>query len=71
MLSVKLVQLARVACDSAACPTIFATDRDTVVVQGYQVAPVDAGVDVPTGEFLVEIPRALLLDSSARLGISG
>jgi hypothetical protein len=46
------------ACYGGTCPTIYDTDRGTVVVQGWKV--VDADVEVPDGEALVEIPRELL-----------
>jgi hypothetical protein len=54
--------VARVACASGGCPTIFAADGDMVVVQGYAVDAAEAGVDLPEGEFLVRIPRDLLQD---------
>jgi hypothetical protein len=62
---VKLV--AKVACASSGCPAIFAEDGDTVVVQGYAVNAVDAGVDLPPGELLVRIPRSLVHDGSTAL----
>jgi hypothetical protein len=51
--------------DSAAgqSPALFATDRGTLVVQGYEVTDpqglADVG-DIPQGETLVEIPGELL-----------
>lgn len=46
------------------CPSVYETDRDTVVVQGWKVAEGDpAWGDVrflDPSETLVEIPRALL-----------
>jgi hypothetical protein len=48
----------RGACRDGTCPTIYTTDRGTVVVQGYTVT--DADVSVPEGEALVEIPAELL-----------
>ena len=48
----------RGACRDGTCPTIYTTDRGTVVVQGYSVT--DADVTVPEGEALVEIPAELL-----------
>jgi hypothetical protein len=61
--SLTLHQLAWSPCGAGSCPTVFATDRDTIVVQGYAVAPSTAGVTIPEGELLVEIPRWLLLNS--------
>jgi hypothetical protein len=43
------------------CPTINLTDRGTYVVQGYLVAGIDLGRDVPApGEAIVEVPTSLL-----------
>ncbi len=43
-------------------PTLYATDRGTVVVQGFRVTDADAlaALDIPGHETLVEIPIALL-----------
>ena len=48
-------------CTNGTCPTVFATARGTVLVQGYIVDAAASGVAVPAGETLVEIPRDLLL----------
>ncbi len=45
-------------CRDGTCPTIYDTDRGTVVVQGYVVT--DSDVTPPEGEALVEIPAELL-----------
>jgi hypothetical protein len=45
------------------CPTLYATDRDTYVVQGWTVTDPEALGDlrdVLDGETFVEIPKALL-----------
>lgn len=45
------------------CPTLYETDRGTIVVQGYQVTDPEALSqlrDVLPGEAFVEIPRELL-----------
>jgi hypothetical protein len=45
------------------CPTLYATDRGTIVVQGYQVTDpeaLDQLRDVLPGETFVEVPRELL-----------
>jgi hypothetical protein len=47
-------------CGSGTCPTVYRTDRGTLVVQGYIVTPDNVGVDLPAGEQLVEIPADLL-----------
>jgi hypothetical protein len=47
-------------CTGGTCPTVYATGRGTVLVQGYIVTAATAGVQVPEGEQLVEIPSDLL-----------
>ena len=47
-------------CGNGSCPTVYRTDRGTVLVQG----PASAGVAVGDGELLVEIPRELLLEAA-------
>ncbi|MEV5709721.1 hypothetical protein [Actinoallomurus sp. NPDC052274] len=45
------------------CPTLYATDRGTYVVQGWKVTDPDALADlrdVLEGETFVEIPKELL-----------
>jgi hypothetical protein len=45
------------------CPTLYATDRDTYVVQGWKVTDPAALADlrdVLDGETFVEIPKELL-----------
>jgi hypothetical protein len=54
-------------CGVGECPTVYTTHRNTIVVQGYAVAPEDAGVTTPAGEFLVEIPASLLALAAAEL----
>ena len=48
------------SCTSGHCPTVYRTNRGTFVVQGYAVTGEDAGVNLPDGESLVEIPIELL-----------
>ena len=54
-------------CGGGSCPTVYGTDRETVVVQGYVVNGGDAGVEVPDGEHLVEIPTEILLAAADRI----
>jgi hypothetical protein len=54
-------------CSGGACPTIYQTDRGTLVVQGYTVAE-RTGVDLPAGEMLVEIPLELLAEAARTVG---
>ena len=45
------------------CPTLYATDRDTFVVQGWTVTDPEALGDLRDmlpGETFVEVPKALL-----------
>ena len=46
------------ACRDDTCPTLYATDRGTLVVQGYVVN--DSDVTLAEGEALVEVPAELL-----------
>jgi hypothetical protein len=55
------------ACGTGTCPTIYRTDRGTVLVQGYPVTAAQAGVDLPPGELLVEIPADLLLAAGGQV----
>jgi hypothetical protein len=57
-------------CAHGDCPTVYETDRGTVVVQGYPVDPAAVGLSVPAGESLVEIPAELLarVTGAARSG---
>jgi hypothetical protein len=57
-MAVRLTQL-RGACQGGTCPTLYETDRGTLVVQGAIVTDAE-GVDVPDGETLVEVPAELL-----------
>lgn len=45
-------------CDEGECPTIYATDRGTLVVQGKQVT--EHALRIPAHETLVEIPVELI-----------
>ena len=47
-------------CGAGGCPTVYRTDRGTLVVQGSPVSAQDAGIDLPPDEILVEIPEELL-----------
>ncbi len=53
----KLTRLSE-GCYDGTCPTIYQSDRGTIVVQGWKVT--DADVTVSEGEALVEIPLELL-----------
>jgi hypothetical protein len=44
------------------CPSVYATDRGTYVIQGWKVADAAAldQLDIPHHETVIEIPAALL-----------
>jgi hypothetical protein len=56
------------ACNSGACPTVYQSGTGTLVVQGYAVSANRAGIDLPAGELLVEIPADLLAEAVRNLG---
>jgi hypothetical protein len=58
------LKLVTTLCGASSCPTIYESDRGTVVVQGYAVSADSAGVHLPQGELLVEIPRELLAEAA-------
>lgn len=49
-------------CSGGECPTVYRTDRGTLVVQGYTFEPSNAGVSLPSGEQMVEIPVDLITE---------
>jgi hypothetical protein len=55
-------------CDDGTCPTVYATDHGTLVVQGSIVTDAEAlaSVSLPAHETLVEVPAELLLNLKAR-----
>ncbi|MFC7279151.1 hypothetical protein ACFQS1_34755 [Paractinoplanes rhizophilus] len=55
-------------CGGTSCPTIYRTERDTYVIQGYTVTAETAGLDLPAGEQLVEIPADLLAQAVKAAG---
>jgi hypothetical protein len=56
------LDLVATLCGAGECPTVYRTDRGTLVVQGYGFDPADAGLVLPSGERMVEIPLALLAE---------
>ncbi|MFC4064824.1 hypothetical protein [Actinoplanes subglobosus] len=55
------------SCSTGTCPTVYETNRGTIMVQGYTVTADQAraaGVDMPSGEQMVEIPLALLAEAA-------
>lgn len=58
----RLRRLAGSCDDGRTCPTFYATDRGTYVVQGWDVTDLPALEDLklPPGESAVEIPGSLV-----------
>ena len=54
------LQLIAKSCASGGCPTIYKSDHGTLIIQGYAVSAAQAGLELPDGELLVEIPVDLL-----------
>jgi hypothetical protein len=57
-------------CEDGNCPRAYATEGETVLIQGLVVHDPDAlaRVKPSEGEALVEIPRRLLLQAARQLG---
>lgn len=51
-----------VTSNNGGSPTLFGTDRDTYLVQGWRVLDADtlAQLNLPEHETVVEVPKALL-----------
>ena len=58
----KLTLLGDNCANGRTCPRIYATDRGTLIVQGYNVLDSEAleQLGLPAGESAVEIPVSLL-----------
>jgi hypothetical protein len=54
-------------CESVARPTVYVTDTDNVVVQGYRPATDDTPANMPAGENAVVLPRSVILEAAAKL----
>jgi hypothetical protein len=61
----KLTMLRSTCANGRTCPTIYVTDRDTIIVQGYRVAAKD---DQPALE-LVKMPYWLLPEAASWAGV--
>ncbi|HEX4815857.1 MAG TPA: hypothetical protein VFV66_24185 [Nonomuraea sp.] len=56
--------------EAGACPTLYETDRGTIVVQGLQLTDPEALADlrdVLDGETAVEVPRELITEIARRV----
>jgi hypothetical protein len=58
-------------CTGGTCPTVYRRDSHSVVVQGYALTGKAAGVDLPDGEHLVEIPVDVLLAAADKIRSQG
>ncbi len=56
------VKLVRTTSNTGTCPTVYATDRGTFVVQGTRVTDAEAlgAMDIPSHETVIEVPFELL-----------
>jgi hypothetical protein len=55
----KLTQI-HIDCKPVVCPTLYVTDRGTIVVQGFVVTGAAVSVELPMGWSRVEVPIGLL-----------
>jgi hypothetical protein len=56
--------------EAGACPTLYETDRGTIVVQGLQLTDLEALADlrdILDGETAVEVPRELITEIARRV----
>jgi hypothetical protein len=64
---VTLILLAGECPDGNTCPTVFATDEGTVIVQGRRATGETLGMlRLANDEFAVEIPMELLREAAGR-----
>jgi|HubBroStandDraft_6_1064221.scaffolds.fasta_scaffold04650_9 hypothetical protein len=54
-------------CKPVVCPTLYWTDRGTVVVQGFDVTDAEGAPEPPSGESWVEVPISLLREGLPRI----
>lgn len=55
-------------CSAGSCPTVYIDGTtSTLIVQGFTVSPERAGIDLPNGESLIEIPYELLAEALRNL----
>ncbi|ARF77308.1 hypothetical protein RM717_25895 [Streptomyces griseus] len=55
------VTMLATTCEKKNCPTVYKTDRGTILVQGE--TPADHGLTIPAHETLVEIPMELIREA--------
>jgi hypothetical protein len=61
------LELVSSVCGSGSCPSIYRTNRGTLVIQGSAVPAGDVGLEIPAGEVILEIPADVLMEAAARL----
>jgi hypothetical protein len=54
-------------CKPVVCPTLYWTDRGTVVVQGFHVTDAEGVPEPPSGESWVEVPISLLREGLPKM----
>lgn len=55
-------------CTAGSCPTVYLdSDSGALVIQGFDVPTAQTGIEVPTGERLVQIPLDLLFEAARNL----
>ena len=68
----KIVRKLTGDCRGGDCPTVYVTDRGTLVVQGYVLDPVAVRqLALPSGESAVEVPAELLLEAARQVKAGG
>lgn len=66
----KLTRIADECGNRRTCPTVYASDRGTIIVQGYVLSPEDLSeITLPEGESAVEIPLSLLKEAARAHGV--
>ncbi len=67
----KIVRKLDNGCKGGDCPTVYVTDRGTLVIQGYVLDPSAVRqLTLPTGESAVEVPVDLILGAAREVKAS-
>jgi hypothetical protein len=61
------LELVAGVCAGGECPTIYMSDRGTLVLQGDIFDPATAGTEIPAGEQMIEVPIELLANYARRI----
>lgn len=57
----KMVKISDPGCAGSACPTVYESDRDTLVIQGLKLSEEDKNsIKLPDTEDAIEIPKSLI-----------